>query len=127
MMIRLLTTLALLGLFNTAGAARLLEEVERPFEITVSQLTLPRETEGSLTLRACDTCRFSTYRLQGATKFVLDSREVMYAEFLSAVDALRASSAAERTVVSVFIDRTTERVTRVIVHRSRATTDRQRR
>lgn len=119
MRIRIVAALLLLGLVNTAGAVRVLREVERPFEITLSALTLPRDTGGSLTLRECDTCRFSSYRLQGATKFVLDSREVAYADFTRAVDALRGSSAADATVISVFIDRTTEQVTRVTVHRPR--------
>jgi hypothetical protein len=119
MMIRLVTILALLGLFNTAGAVRVLREVERPFEITLSQLTLPKDTAGWLTLRTCDTCRFNTYRLRGATEFVLDSRAVPYADFTRAVDALRGSSAGDATVVTVFIDRTTEQVTRVTVHRPR--------
>jgi hypothetical protein len=42
------------------------------------------------------------------------------------MDDLRASSAAERAVVGVFIDRTTERVTRVTIDRPRVTTDRPR-
>jgi hypothetical protein len=117
MRIRILATLLLLGLVNTAGAERVLRDVERPFEITVGQLTLPKDTSGPLTLRACDSCKFNSYRLQGTTKFVLDGREIKYADFARAVDALRGSAAADATVVSVFIDRTTENVTRVAVHR----------
>jgi hypothetical protein len=117
MRIRILATLLLLGLVNTAGAERVLRDVERPFEITVGQLTLPKDTSGPLTLRACDSCKFNSYRLQGTTTFVLDGREIKYADFARAVDALRGSAAADATVVSVFIDRTTENVTRVAVHR----------
>jgi hypothetical protein len=116
---RILATLLLLGLVNTAAAERVLREVERPFEIGVGQLTLPPDTSGSLTLRACDTCRLSSYRLQGATKFVLDGRETKYADFAHAVDALRTSATASATVVGVFIDRTTEIVTKVSVHSPR--------
>jgi hypothetical protein len=117
MRIHILATLLLLGLVNTAGAERVLRDVERPFEITVGQLTLPKDTSGSLTLRACDACNFSSYRLQGTTMFMLDRRETKYADFARAVDALRGSAAADATVVSVFIDRTTENVTRVVIHR----------
>jgi hypothetical protein len=116
---QIFTTLVLLGLFNSAGAVRVLKEVERPFEIAVGQLTLPKDTGGSLTLRGCDACRIGSYRLQGTTVFVLDGRQIPYADFSHAVDALRGSAAGEATVVSVFVDRDTERVTRVSVHRPR--------
>jgi hypothetical protein len=119
MMIRLVATLALLGLYHTAGAVRVLDQLERPFEVSLAQLTLPRDTGGWLTLHECASCRFSTYQLEGTTKFVLDKREVAYADFMRAMDALRGSSAGDATVVSVFVDRTTEHVTRVTVHRPR--------
>ena len=116
---QIFTALVLLGLFNSASAVRVLKEVERPFEIAIGQLTLPKDSGGSLTLRACDTCRFGSYRLQNTTVFVLDGRQVAYADLSQAVDALRGSTAGDATVVSVFLDRDTERVTRVSVHRPR--------
>ena len=116
---QVLTTLVLLGLLNSAGAVRVLKEVERPFEIAIGALTLPRDAGGSLTLRACDTCRVGSYRLQGTTVFVLDDRLVAYADLSHAVDALRGSTAGDATVVTVFVDRDTERVTRISVHRPR--------
>ena len=116
---RILAALILLGLVNTAGAVRVLKEVERPFEISVGQLTLPADAGGTLTLRECDTCKFGSYRLQGSTQFVLDGRQANYADFRRTVDGLRASAAGNATVISVFIDRTTERVTRISVRQPR--------
>ena len=116
---QVVATLVLLGFLNSAGAVRVLKEVERPFEISVSQLSLPRDTGGSLTVRSCDTCRVGSYRLQNTSIFVLDGRTVAYADFAKAVDDLRTSTAGNATVISVFIDRDSELVTRVSVHRPR--------
>ncbi|HVY65970.1 MAG TPA: hypothetical protein VHH11_14200 [Gammaproteobacteria bacterium] len=116
---RILAALILLGLFNTAGAVRVLKEVERPFELAVGQLALPTDAGGTLTIRECDTCKFGSYRLQGSTQFLLDGRQASYADFRRAVDSLRASAVGNTTVISVFIDRTTELVTRISVHQSR--------
>ncbi len=116
---KVFTTLVLLGLFNSAGAVRVLKEVERPFEVAIGQLTLPKDTGGSLTLRACDTCRVGSYRLQGSTAFLLDGRAIAYADFNHALDGLRGSTTGDATVVSVFVDLDTERVTRISVYRPR--------
>jgi hypothetical protein len=122
MTIRILATLALLGLMRSAGAGGLplLEQIERPYELALGQLTLPKDTSGTVTVHECDSCRFSSHALTGATKFLLDGRAVPYADFLQAVTDLRLSSSAlNQTVVNVYVDIATERVTRVAIRRPR--------
>ena len=46
MTLRILLAAALIGFMNTAGAVRVIEQVERPFEITVAQLALPGAVNG---------------------------------------------------------------------------------
>ena len=120
MTIRILATLALLGLVNTAGAFRVLGQPERPFELPLSQLTLPKDTGGSVTLRECDNCGITTRRFANGAKFVIDGREVRFADFVQVVTDLRGNrKAGDATVANVFIDIATERITRVAIHRPR--------
>ncbi len=120
MTIRIVATLALLGFMGSAGAFRVLGQPERPFELTLSQLTLPKDTAGSVTLRECDTCRISTRRFVDGAKFVIDGREIRYDDFLKVVTDLRGNVRANDTVVAnVYVDVATERVTRVAIRRPR--------
>jgi hypothetical protein len=118
MTIRILAILALLGFMGSASAFRVLGQPERPFELTLSQLTLPKDTAGSVTLRECDTCRMSTRRFVDGAKFVVDGRELRYDDFLLVVNDLRGNPKTnDSTVANVYIDIATERVTRVAIRR----------
>ncbi|MEO8464315.1 MAG: hypothetical protein ABI640_03170 [Gammaproteobacteria bacterium] len=118
MMIRILAILALLGCMGSASAFRVLGQPERPFELTLSQLTLPKDTSGSVTLHEGDTGRVSTRRFVDGAKFVVDGRELSYADFLQIMNDLRVNSTTnDRTVANVYVDVVTERVTRVAVRR----------
>jgi hypothetical protein len=120
MMTRILALLVLLGCMSSAGAFRVLGQPERPFELTLSQVTLPRDTGGSVTIRECDTCRISTRSFVDNAAFLLDGRAVRYADFLLAVTDMRASTKlTSSTVVNVYVDVATERVTRIAIHRPR--------
>jgi hypothetical protein len=118
MTIRILAILALLGFMGSASAFRVLGQPERPFELTLSQLTLPKDTGGSVTLRECDKCGISTRRFVDGAKFVVDGREVRYDDFVKIVTDLRSSSSTSDAVVAnVYVDIATERVTRVAIRR----------
>jgi hypothetical protein len=118
MTIRIFAILALLGFVGSANAFRVIGQPERPFELILSQLTLPRDTGGTVTVRECDTCRVSTRRFVDGAKFVVDGRELRYADFLQVVADIRASTRAnDTTVANVYVDIATERVTRVAIRR----------
>lgn len=118
--IRIIALVALLGLVGPAHAFRVIEQPERPFELTLSQLTLPRDTGGGVTLRECDLCGISTRRFIEGAKFVVDGRPLPYADFLQIVKDLRGSvTASDATVINVYVDKTTERVTRIALRRPR--------
>jgi hypothetical protein len=117
---RTLALLVLLGCMSSAGAFRVMGQPERPFELTLGQVTLPRDTGGSVTLRECDNCRMSTRRFIDDAAFRVDGRAVRYADFLQMVTDLRASPTANATtVVNVFVDVVTEKVTRIAINRPR--------
>ena len=117
MTIRILSLLALLCFMSSADAFRVLGQPERPFELTLSQLTLPKDTNGTVILTEGDNGRMSTRRFVDGAKFLVDGREVAYADLLLIVAEQRRSS--QSTTVNVFIDIATDRVTRVAIHRPR--------
>jgi hypothetical protein len=120
MKIRILAILALLGFMGSASAFRVLGQPERPFELALSQVTLPKDTAGSVTLRECDQCGISTRRFADGARFVVDGHEGKYADFLQVVADLRGNSRArDATVVTVIVDVVTERVTRIAISRPR--------
>jgi len=120
MTIRILATLALLGFVSSAGAFRVIGQPERPYEVALSQLTLPPNTGGTVIVRPCDACSVSTHRFADGAKFVIDGREIQFADFLKVVTDVRGSpTASERTVVGVFVDVNTERITRIAITRPR--------
>jgi hypothetical protein len=114
MMLRLLAAASLLGLLNTAGAVRVLEQVERPFELTLSQLTLPTSTTGTLSFKECADCRTMSPRVTPATTYVLNDRPVTLEELQASVAQIsRTRGGPQSTTVGVFLDITTGRVTRI--------------
>jgi hypothetical protein len=116
---RILVAAALLCLVNTAGAVRVLEQLEKPVELTVSQITLPTGETGTLSFKECDECRTSSHRVTSATKYLLNGREVPLADFLIVIEEIRSNRrVAETTNAAVFLDIATERVTRVSVKRA---------
>ncbi len=120
MTIRILAALALLSLMSSASAFRVLGQPERPYELALSQITLPKDTAGTLTMRVCDLCGIGTYRFADGAKFVVDGREMRFADFVQVMTDLRGNSRAnDRALASVYIDVATERVTRVTIFRPR--------
>jgi hypothetical protein len=117
---RILATLALLGFMSSAGAFRVMGQPERPVELALSGLTLPQGTGGSVTVRSCETCRISTHQFAEGARFVVDGRAVKFPDFLKVVNDIKGSpQTQDRTLVGVYVDVTTERVTRITINRPR--------
>jgi hypothetical protein len=114
MTLRILIAAALIGFMNTAGALRVIEQVERPFEATVAQLALPGAATGTLTFRPCADCTFESHRMDVTTRFLVNRHEVPYADFVRAFKAAKGSEAtAQATMANVYVDLATGRVTRL--------------
>jgi hypothetical protein len=109
---RTLGTVALLLAFATAHGARLMEQPERPYELSLTQVTLPSSTSGALTIKPCESCPYTTHVLTSATEFYINDQPLPYAEFSQLTSELLGSR-RERAFVTVFVDVTSERVTRV--------------
>jgi len=120
MKIQILAILALLGLMGSANALRVLEQPERPFELALSALTLPKNTSGNVTLRECNNCGISTRRFMSDAKFFVDGREIRYDDFLKIANDLKSNSQAVETApANVYVDIATDKITRMAIHRPR--------
>ena len=116
---------ALLCVAHSAGAVRVLRQLEQPFELTVGQLNLPTDPLGTVTFRSCADCRPEIRRLNGSTVFLLNDRAVDFATFRQVVMDLRSRAATANHPAALFLDIETGRVTRLSVYaRTRSTYDR---
>jgi hypothetical protein len=109
---KLLVTLAFLLLANSAAALRVIEQVERPVELTLAQLTLPPPGGTTVSFSECPTCSTSTHRLADSTVYKVNGETMALPEFLLAADEIRNADSA---VAVVFLDLATERITRIEV------------
>ena len=116
-MSRLTITLALLLSLASGAAARTIEELERPLELTLGSVRLPTGEAGTLTFQQCAECSYNTHRTTETTEFQINGRALPLADFLLAVEEIRARPGTPETdtIVTVFLDLATERVTRVTV------------
>jgi hypothetical protein len=113
---KILLTIALLLTLDTAGAVRVLEQVERAVELTLGELTLPTSDGGTINFSECPTCSISTHRVTSETVYHVNRQALPLGEFLRVVAEIRERSTGNSTTVAtVYLDIKTERVTRVEV------------
>lgn len=111
---RMFATFAMLAMLGTAHATRVLEQPERSFELTLSQLTLPANASGGLTVKACEACPYNTHVLTAGTKYFINNQIMTFDDFSRVARDIRANQRSLQTAVAgVFIDVGTGRVTRV--------------
>lgn len=112
---RILAACALLTVCASANATRVLEQPERPYELSLAQLTLPSSATGGLTVKECEACAYSTHLLTSATTFYVNNQLLTYADFSRVAGEIRGSR-RENALVAVFVDIASGRVTRVKLH-----------
>lgn len=111
----ILATLALLLLIDTAGAVRVIEQVERPVELSLGDLIFSA-AGGTISFSECSACGLSTHRLTDTTIYEVNDRSLPLTEFLRVIEEIRdRPNGAARTVAAVFLDLASGRVTRVEV------------
>lgn len=111
---KILATVALLAMFGAAHAARVLDQPERSYEISLSQMTLPTSASGGVTVKACDACAYSTHVMTASTEYFVNHRPVAFEDFSRIAAEVRANRRVLQTAVAgVFIDVETGRVNRV--------------
>ena len=113
---QILVTIALLLTLDTAGAVRVIEQVERPVELVLGDITLPSADGGNISFSECPTCGISTHRLTDATVYKVNRQPVAFADFLRLVAEIRTKpNGNTSTFAGVFLDIASGRITRVEV------------
>lgn len=114
----LLAAALLLGVGH-ANAFRVFNSLETAVELSLSALTLPTSSSGSVSFRACEDCPIATHRLIGQTSYVLNGKPVAFVDLLAFDEAMRNNrTAREATLATVFLDVNSQRVTRIVIRGS---------
>lgn len=111
---QILATIALLLLIDTAGAVRVLEQVERPVELNLGDITF---SSGGTTISfsECGTCGLSTHRLMDSTVYEVNDQVLPLVEFLLVIEEIRDRNGDDKAFAGVFLDLESGRVTRIEV------------
>ena len=116
-MIRAAITIAL-GFFwtlNAAAGMRVLEQSEQSYELSLSGVRMPQSPTGTVSFTACDTCRSEFRSVDTSTRYFVNGRELAFKDFSPAVARIRTTSNGSSSVVGVFVDLQSKRVTRILV------------
>ncbi len=110
MHIRRLLVLTILGLSLSAAADfRTTMEV---YEVDLVYLRLPGSASGTLTFSDCNECDTQTIRVTAATRYVVNGRNVMLADFRRAVISI---TNRKDTIIDVYHDLESDTVIKVNV------------
>ncbi len=115
-MARLTIALSLLLLAGNATAGRTLELVENGIEAALADVTMPGGAAGTLIYRTCEACDPESRSVTTDTRYSLGGTSLPRESFMQEVEQLRQSDAGERTVVGIFYDRDSGRVTRIALY-----------
>jgi hypothetical protein len=94
---RKLLILVLLGLSLSAAAD--LTTITAAYEVAVSDLRLPGSENGTLTFRRCPSCEAQTLRVTSKTRYVVNDRGVVLAEFKNQLRRVRNRNTVAATVM----------------------------
>ncbi|MEM8817524.1 MAG: hypothetical protein AAFX56_20090 [Pseudomonadota bacterium] len=108
----ILTMAAALMLLTALPATAQNEITAKAHEVRLSALRLPATPSGSVAFKACDTCEYTTRRVSGNTRWVLNNKTVSLAEFRAGLASVRNRSEAWVTVLH---DLGSDQITRVAV------------
>ena len=111
---KIFATVALIAMFGTAQAQRVIDQPEEGYELMLDQLTLPATASGGVTMKRCEACAYSTHVLTNATEYYVNRQLVPFAEFKRVADELHADrNAIKTTFVGLFVEVGTGRATRL--------------
>ena len=111
---KLLVTISLLLVLDTASALRVIEQVERAVELTLGDLSLPDAEGGTVSFSECATCGISTHRLTASTVFQANRQTVPFAEFIRIAELIADKPNGKTSAIAVvFLDIETGRITRI--------------
>ncbi|HMB73160.1 MAG TPA: hypothetical protein VKQ06_06285 [Gammaproteobacteria bacterium] len=99
---------------GSAQAFRVLEVLERSYELRLTDVSLPRSDAEAIGYKPCTRCAYSYMHISGETTYHLGSRRVSLAELTEeAARIKRTAGASDRTLVMLHYDPQTGIATRI--------------
>lgn len=114
MNIRIQSATLLLMVWLSAGHAAI-RQIEQAFELSPAQIELPARPDAQLTIRPCDGCRIVALRVTAATRWYTSLAERQPAGQATLLEIFRTASNDPQTLVHVFYEPQTLRVSRVVL------------
>jgi tetrahydromethanopterin S-methyltransferase subunit F len=96
-------------------AVATLRAIEQAYELQRSQVQLPTQAEGNLTVRPCPTCRLAVLRVTAATGWFSSPGTRQPASQAAVLAAFRAAATNPETRVHVYYEPQTRRVKRIVL------------
>lgn len=81
---KIILAAALLSLILPVAAQSSTEH--QAYEVALSQIRLPRNTNGTIAFKECSDCEYKTRRVSAQTSFLLDGRAVRLEKFRNAME-----------------------------------------
>lgn len=106
--------LLLLSTWFSAGHATI-RQIEQAFELSPAQIQLPARPDAQLTVRPCADCRVVALRVTAATQWYSSLSERQPAGQPAVLEIYHTASSNPQTLVHVFYEPQTLRVTRVVL------------
>lgn len=81
------------GLLLGASASaqlRVIKQLERSYELALTDVTLPSSTAGTLIFKACEDCASESLQVTAETRYFLRESELSFEDFLLQADAILA-------------------------------------
>jgi len=115
-MTRTMLTLAALLAFSTSAGAqvpRVVRVIESSYELDLTDVIFPTGQLGAVNVRTCATCARALHEVTTSTAYIVNAKQVPFADFLKVVDDRRKTS--RPTFVGVYYDRQTKKVNRILL------------
>ena len=108
------TLVLLLSSLSSAWAYRVLEQAEEAHELMLGEVSLPRNSGGSVIFKPCEDCLTTSLRVNASTIYLVNGAVVVLEDFLKAAEGFRDTDGGNRqTAVYVFYDVESKRVNRL--------------
>lgn len=101
---------------TAAHATRVLEILERSYELALSDVTLPQTSTGAIAFKACERCARESMPVSNSTRYLFGGREVTLPELRQEAARIKAArSDLDTTMVGLHYDPETKVATRIHV------------
>jgi hypothetical protein len=104
---------------QASWAVRVLEIVERSYELSLGDVNLPASSSGAVVVKECATCKLESLAVTGSTRYYFNKQLMTITELQQQVAAIgQAARADGSTIVAVHYKVDTKVVTRIRVNTS---------